>query len=427
VTTVRIALVFLVIATVFFSIPAAEYDDTASLEPKSYEFSSDVELWPTLALYDKSSATYGLKYPSSGPGFSDAYNGKVELRGQYRFAALLAKAEAMAQAGYERYSDSAGYTVRFNECYVKWSPSDRFSALAGKRLFRWGKGYFYNPVAFAGRQKDINDISAALEGYWGMSVEAVRSFNGPLATLSITAALLPVYGKMNKGYTQDSTLAAVAQTYALFFNTDVDFCLYADNREQIRTGFDFSRNIVPSWEVHGEWAWSRERQTRIIETGPVCRDTILRNTHDIVLGTRWLAPTNTTFILDYFHLGNGHMSDEMDAYYGAMKDAASGSVPARTAAQQAMPYYAGQFVMTDYLYCKASHPEPFTIVYFTPSIYSLVNINDRSFLAGVELTYTRFNHATFIARYMAFVGKNNSEYGEKAFRHRMEVRTEIVF
>jgi hypothetical protein len=415
------------VAVAILSVSAAEQDDEALFEPKPYELSGDMELWPTLTVFDRSSAAYTLKYPASGPDFSDAYNGKAELRGQYRFTTLLAKAEAMVQAGYERYSDSIEYITRFNECYVKWSPSDRFSVIAGKQLYLWGKGSLYNPVAFAGRQKDINDISAALEGYWGVSIETVRSFNGPLAALSMTAALLPVYGKINRGYAHDSSLAGIAQVYALFFDTDIDLCLYADNRSQIKAGLDFSRNIVPSWEVHGEWAWNREHRTGIIETGPVCRDSILRNTHDIVLGTRWLAPSNTTFILDYFHLGNGHSPGEMDAYYSAMKEATSGIVSSRTAVQKAMTYYTGQFVMTDYLYCKASHPEPFTMVYFTPSVYTLVNINDRSLLSGVELSYTRFNHATFIARYMTFIGKNNTEYGEKMVRHRIEARTEFAF
>jgi hypothetical protein len=415
--------VFTLFIATILSVSGAESDDIDFLEPKPYEFSGNIELWPTVLAYNRSVASYALKYPSSGARFSDAYNAKVELRGQYQFAALLANAEAMSQAGYDRHIDSIGFTVRFNKCFVKWTPSDLLSIIAGKRLYLWGKGSFYNPVSFAGRQKDIN---AALEGYWGLSIDAVRSFNGPLATLSLTAAALPVWADINGGYTRDSTLAAITRIYALLFNTDIDLCLYADSRSQRKIGVDFSRNIVSSWEVHGEWAWNREYAKKAISKSAVV-DKIRRNSHEFVIGTRWLAPSNTTFILDYMHAGKGHSQDEMETFYGALQEAAPGNVPARKTMQEATAYFFGQFVMTDYLYCKVSHPEPFTVVYFTPSIYSLANIIDHSLLAGMELSYARFNHATFLARYIAFIGKNRSEYGEKAARHRLEARVNFAF
>jgi hypothetical protein len=44
--------------------------------------------------------------------------------------------------------------------------------------------------------------------------------------------------------------------------------------------------------------------------------------------------------------------------------------------------------MRDYLYLRISQKEPFDILYFTPSITWIYNVNDESYSLAPELLYT---------------------------------------
>lgn len=64
----------------------------------------------------------------------------------------------------------------------------------GKKVTKWGKGYAWNPVAFADRPKNPEDPLEALEGFYVLSADFVKSFQGPLKTLAFTPVVLPVTG-----------------------------------------------------------------------------------------------------------------------------------------------------------------------------------------------------------------------------------------
>ncbi|OGJ86998.1 MAG: hypothetical protein A2268_07270 [Candidatus Raymondbacteria bacterium RifOxyA12_full_50_37] len=350
--------------------------DIPAMEKKPLEMAASIELWPSLIQYNQQSSIYALKYGQDNVRYSDAYNMKAEGSARFQRTALLATAAGVLSSGYVRPSASLTHDARLYECYAKYSPAPAFSVMGGKKLFKWGKGYAFNPVAFAGRPKDLNDIDASLEGYWAAEAEFIRSYDGSLATAAFTGAALPVYGQINEGYLPDKNFAGIMQAYFLLLNTDIDVCLYGDSRSAYRAGVDFSRNISPEWEVHGEYA-------RTLKEGAEW---------EAVAGTRYLASFNTTFIMEYLHAGES-----------------------------------GQFSRTNYLYLKASHPDPFTIVYLTPSAYAIVNIQDGSLMAGAEATYTRFRHMGFTARYIILAGDVESEYGSKLAKHKVEFRVKAMF
>jgi hypothetical protein len=193
-----------------------------------------------LIVFNRGSALYSLKYKNENPRYADVYRLRVEAGGQYQYNSVLISASGAFNASYQHLDDSLTSDGKLYECYFKYSPDVSFSLLAGKKTFRWGKGYAYNPVSFAGRPRDLNDIDAALEGYWNLSTEYIRSFSGRLSTIAITGAVLPVYGSLNKGFLRDRTLAGVTQLYFLFLDTDIDCYLLADSRNEYRAGVDFS-------------------------------------------------------------------------------------------------------------------------------------------------------------------------------------------
>jgi len=402
--------------------------DTSGLDKGPFDFSASVELWPTLIFFNKDSDLYLLRYGRENPTYSDVYRLRGEAGAQYQYKSLLASASGSYNAFYQRLDDSTSSDARFYECYLKYAPDVSFSLLAGKKTFRWGKGYAYNAVSFAGRQRDLNDIDAALEGYWNLSAEYIRGFSGKLSAFAFTGAVLPVYGSVNEGFMSDKTIAGVTQLYFLLLDTDIDGYFYGDSRNDYRVGADFAKNIFPSWEIHGEWAHvSDVRSTFFANDSTLASEA--RNASNFVLGTRYLAPSNTTFILEYLHQGAGLTSEQMSAYYQTLDSPRASEDPAapREILQNSTKYYSGQFIMTDYVYVRASHPDPFMLVYFTPAAYTIVNLVDGSLMAGFEVTYSRLSHLLLTARCVAFAGSHESEYGGKQVQQRIELRGKWSF
>ncbi len=421
-------LAFLLSAPVAAAPPEDYSFDTSGLDKRPYDLSASVELWPSLLFFNRDSDLYLIRYGHENPAHTGLYRVRAEAGAEYQYRSFLASASGSFNASYQSLGDSTSSDAKLYEGYLKYSPRASFSVLAGKKSFRWGKGYAYNPVSFAGRPRDLNDIDAALEGYWNLSAEYIRGSSGKLSAFALTGMVLPVYGSLNEGFQRDTTLAGVAQLYLLFFDTDIDGYFYADSRNDFKAGIDFAKNIFPSWEIHGEWAYAPDsRSTYFASDSVLASET--RSANDIVLGTRYLAPSNTTFILEYLHRGSGLTSDRMGAYYGALGSARASDDPVieRATLKNSARYYSGQFLMTDYLYVKASHPEPFTIVYLTPAVYSVVNLVDGSFMGGFEMTYSRMRHLLLTARCVAFGGSPESEYGVKQVQQRIELRGKWSF
>ena len=123
----------------------------------------------------------------------------------------------------------------------------------GKRTLKWGKGYAWNPAAFLDRPKDPDDPELALEGFWVGSADYIKSFTGPQNVLADAGrfALLP---DVNKDFGETGHVNVGAKFYFLFLDTDIDVMALAGGSRTARYGIDFSRNVTPNLEIHGEFA-----------------------------------------------------------------------------------------------------------------------------------------------------------------------------
>jgi hypothetical protein len=90
-------------------------------------------------------------------------------------------------------------------------------------------------------------------------------------------------------------------------------------------------------------------------------------------------------------------------------------------------YFRGGNLMKDYLYLKFTKPEPFDWLYFTPSVLTIYNIADRSFLLSVTMNYKPVTNVEFILWPTLITGGANTEYGSKAFRQKVEVWMRVFF
>ena len=117
---------------------------------------------------------------------------------------------------------------------------------------KWGKGYIWNPVSFVGRQKDINDIDAGLEGFWLMKLDYVKSLSGIIQNFAVTPVIIPVTESINEDFQEEESFNFILNSYFLIKDTDIDFYLFMKEDELKKYGFDLARNILPSWEIHAE-------------------------------------------------------------------------------------------------------------------------------------------------------------------------------
>jgi len=83
--------------------------------------------------------------------------------------------------------------------------------------------------------------------------------------------------------------------------------------------------------------------------------------------------------------------------------------------------------MRDYLYLRISQKEPFDILYFTPSLTGIYNINDKSFSIGPELLYTGVKNLELRLRTNFLIGGSRTEYGEKRNDSLIELRVRRYF
>jgi len=83
--------------------------------------------------------------------------------------------------------------------------------------------------------------------------------------------------------------------------------------------------------------------------------------------------------------------------------------------------------MRDYLYLRASRKEPFDILYFTPAVTWIYNLDDRSFSLSPELLYSGVNNLELRLKATALVGDRLSEFGEKQNDYKLELRVRYYF
>jgi hypothetical protein len=302
----------------------------------------------------------------------------------------------------------------------------------GKKTLKWGKGYAWNPVAFLDRPRDPEDPALALEGFFVVTSDYIRSFDGPLRTFSFTPAILPVYGDINKDFGEAGHLNIAARFYFLFFDTDIDFMFLTGGSRSSRYGFDFSRNITTNFEIHGEAAWFRDFRNTFID-----RDGNFYETRygawSYLLGIRYLTARETTYIFEYYRNERGFTETELSDYflfiekgYDTYLSTGNDSLLKR-ASGLTKGRYGGINPMRNYLYLRISQKEPFDILYFTPSLTWIYNVNDQSFSFSPEFLYTGVTNLELRLKSVVLVGNKFSEYGEKQNDYRLELRARYYF
>ncbi len=79
------------------------------------------------------------------------------------------------------------------------------------------------------------------------------------------------------------------------------------------------------------------------------------------------------------------------------------------------------------MYLRISQKEPFNILYFIPSLTSIINLNDKSYSVVMELLYKPVTNLELRVKGSTIFGKQGSEFGEKQNDFRLEFRGRYYF
>jgi hypothetical protein len=428
------ALLFVVAALINpFQLGAAdEFSfDTSETEKKPYSFGGYAEAQPILFFLDKDAALYKTRFYDrhvSNP--LPQYESTLQLDGGYEWDIWKAfvRLNNNLDYTYEGWSsDSKPY-----EAYLAVKPFPSLTAAAGKMTAKWGKGYAWNPVAFVDRPKDPDDPALNLEGFYMAGFDYIRSFEGPLKTFSFSPFVLPVDYGLNHDFGESDHVNLAAKAYFLLWDTDIDLMFLTKGSRPGRYGFDFSRNITTNLEVHGESAWIDDFHQQRVNAAGVVSETEY-DAWSGLLGLRYLTSLDTTYILEYYHNGTGYSESEAKDFYTFVDRAdeiyvdTGNAGPIKKAANLAQGNYGRPNPMRDYLYFRVSQKEPFDILYFTPAVTIIMNLDDRSFSLSPELVYTGITNLELRLKGTVLVGDQFSEYAEKPNDARLELRVRYYF
>jgi len=402
---------FLVFAIILFpSLFPEEYEfDVSKFRKKNFEFKGNLEFRPVINILNTDSHLFNLAYfQKSQKKITEKFQLRLEL-----FPSLeIGSFKFFAGGNIIGLIENQIIEIDSNlyEAFIKYFPNKYLKFYVGKKVVKWGKGYSWNPVSFAGRQKNLNDIDANLEGYYMVYSEYNKSFSSSLKNLAFTLTLLYNDDNFNRDFSGQKGFHIISQLYFLLFNTDLDFYLHFQDNHWYKIGFDFARNIITNWEIHGEWSY-------------------YDGIHQLLIGTRYLTVIGTTIILEYIHNGYGFDNINMNEFYSEVEKAIDeeNSIKVDDLKKDMELFYSKHFYMRDYIFFRVSQPEPFNILYFNAAIINVLNMNDKSLLTSLEFKSTRFKNLEFLMKFTFLFGKGNTEFGEKINNSQIQFRLKWFF
>jgi len=356
----------------------------------------------------------------------DIVGATVQLDGSYKWGKT--SLNWVAQVTGSQDEDTWQDQVDIFEAYASIKINPGLSLDAGKKTFKWGKGYAWNPVGFIDRPKDPNNPEDAMEGYIGTGLDLVKSYDGPLQTVALTTVVLPVWQEVNEDFGVRDNLNLAAKLYLLYLDTDIDLVGFTGNSRSTRYGIDFSRNLATNFEIHGELAHIPKQRQMVLDTLtgiPLPRE---RSDTSYLFGLRYLTENDMTTIVEFYHNDDGYTDAEQEDFFrlidrGYAAYLSNGdSNLLRQASRIGQSGYLAPQSGRDYLYTRITWKEPYDILYFTPGVTAIVNTDDQSFSVSPETVYTGFTNWELRLRFSWLQGLIYTEYGEKQNSNKVELR-----
>lgn len=228
----RIARITVAVAAFLAGAPAGNAEDfkfdPSEYEKPAFQIGGYIEGKAEYFRYDTDSAFYRLNATEQPLGNdNDRETGTAQVRASYEKGPVTA---SFTLSGNIQRDADQGNTddLKLLEGGAALRPATGLSIAAGKRVLKWGKGYGWNPVGFVERPKDPTDPDLSREGFWMVTTDFVRTFDGPLRTIGATLVMLPVASDLNEDFGKEARMNVGGKLYALYADTDIDLTFLAD-------------------------------------------------------------------------------------------------------------------------------------------------------------------------------------------------------
>jgi len=407
------------------SIFSQDYDFDIPEEEAKIEFNGNLDAKWGLLQTQKSSPFFGLQFydVAEKENYLSQYRLDFYLNGTYRH-----KQVGFFMKTFYQYAKEQALSPSFFELYGSLNFSPRLSLSIGKRLFNWGKGYAFNPVGYVNAEKDPENPDLALAGKTSVYINYNRSFTSNfLQNFSVGAVLLPPEAKINDRFASADKIAGALKFYFLLKNIDIDLMAAFKKDEPRRLGLNFSTNLRENLEIHAEFSYAQDELKYLVNDELISQHK--KNGGSYLLGLRYLNQFNTTLIAEYYHNNSGLSKNEFTSYVNYLDNSLESNNPAEinSAKLNMTTTFRSKTLMQDYLYLKLSQPEPFSWLYFSISVFTIYNLADKSFLVSPQLSYKPYTNFEVLLWQFLFFGKEDTEYGSKQFRKKIEIWMRFYF
>ena len=404
--------------------------DVSAFEKKPVELGGYVEFKQQYYQLNQDGAIYLINFYDDPRSHINETTVTLKPTGKLRYGDASLNFRAHVEGNWESRDDD--WLARFDEFYGSYKPNPGLTLDVGKIALKWGKGYAWSPIAFVERVKDPNDPELAREGFGMALADVIRNFEGPLRTVAFTPVVIPASEDINSDFGTGSHTNVAAKLYLLLYDTDIDLAYLSNGSRSRRYGFDFSRNLATNLEIHGEWAHIEDTQ-RTVATATGATTVVRGDAQRWLLGMRHLSERDTTTILEYYRNGPGLTESEMQSFVQFVDNAyaqylATGNDAALNRAANALRGGYGQpNPGRSYLYLRVTQKEPFDILYFTPALTVIANVDDGSTSITPELLYTGYKNIELRLRGVFLTGGAGTEFGERQASTRIEFRARLYF
>jgi len=419
----------LIISAVFLwrDADAQDYDFDIPEEEESakIEFNGNLDAkWGILQTND-TSPYYGLQF--FGQDKPDEYLSQYRLdfyfNGDYRY-----KQVGFTMRTFSQYTKDEPVDISFFELYGSLNLSPKLTLTVGKRRYNWGKGYAFNPVGYVNAEKDPENPDLALAGKNSLYINYNHSFaSGLIQNLSISTIVLPQESNILERYSNFDDLSTAFKLYLLLNNIDLDFMVFTGKNHPQKYGVDFSTNLQENIEIHGEVSYATDDENNFIQNNAVQINET--DGFSYLLGFRYLNDLNITFIAEYYHNNQGLTQSEYENYLVYLKNNLNSNDPQIIRAVRLVmnTKFRSKNLLQDYIYLKASLPEPFEWLYSSASIFTIYNVDDNSFILSPQIGFKPFINSEILFWPSFFLGENNSEYGSRQIHKKVEIWFRFYF
>ncbi len=338
------------VCLLFGLVSASEYGfDMDDIETKTYEYSG----------YLKASHKHQNTKQNKT---TNSYLGEALVGFDYFAADWTLKSQF--QAKYYGTDDGEKDIWTTNQLYIDYKLSSNSRFDIGKQSLMWGKAYFFNPVAFVDRKKDPNNPEVSKEGYVIAHYKYNKSYEKTLQNFSLDIVYMPTSKDTNDDFLNDNSNTVALKAYFLYFDTDIDIIYFHNDKLEDKFGFDFSKNLLTNFEIHGEYAKHDDENS------------------SFVVGIKYLTSFDLTITSEYFYRSYRLQKPE--------------------------PFYDKRYFIN-----KLSLKEPFGIVYSSIYYKNTLNTIDNSSQNSLGMIYNFKNDIQLDMSYIKNIGDEKSEFGSK--------------